>query len=225
MDQQPPSKIDQFLDQNYDKFWNPETGLPSFPQRQFDSILDHIEAPDIGLAWLAKRPAKMTPEQALSCLFWQNQFTEWRNWLAGDELAVWRALMASKLGNKEAPIWAVRAVYKLSVSPADRRARDDMENHCWRALAKELVRGRVPGHPLNYERPVRGDDVDKEAAKLAAEMGIKGGADAVHASCTLINNAMTTWNGFQAVTLQSYKDAVRFRDRNRPKQRDRNRSK
>src|SRR5262249_854697 len=52
------------------------------------SELNLIQDPETGLALLAKRP----PEQEWDRLFWQNQFTLWRHWRAGDMQAVSHAV-------------------------------------------------------------------------------------------------------------------------------------
>ena len=82
-----------------------------------------------------------------------------------------------------------------------------------------MVRGRSTGHPRNYEKPVRGNAVWETAAKLATDMGAEGGAEAVRKSYTLINRAGVMRNGIRMTTLQSYRDALEWRDRNRRKRR------
>ena len=63
---------------------------------RLDQILDEIQDPEVGLALLAERPEGATPEQAHDLLFWQIQFTQWRDWRAGDVQADARALAAPR---------------------------------------------------------------------------------------------------------------------------------
>ena len=53
--------------------------------------LDKIQDPETGLALLSKLPKR---------LFWQFQFTQWRDWRAGDVLAFGRAIDCCSLLNK-----------------------------------------------------------------------------------------------------------------------------
>jgi hypothetical protein len=210
MNQPPSNELD------LDRFWHPETGLPSFPQRQFDrildQILDHIEDPETGLAILAKRPAKLTPEQALSCRFWQNQFTLWRDYRAGDVMAVWYAAASCALSKRSPPAWLGKAISELcwqSIPAAERRERVDLARHKFHWEAVQLVLGRRKGHPLNYERKVLPDDVFAEAAKLLADTKAKAGAEMVKKSYQLIKRA-----GGMNVTFRSYKRAKARRKNN-----------
>jgi hypothetical protein len=196
-DQHPPIKLD------LDRIWDPETGLSSFPQRQFDWILDHIEDPETGLAALAKRRAKVTQEQALSCLFWQIQFTQWRDYRAGDALAVWRAAASCALGKRPPPAWLCKAISECcwqGMPAAERRERVDLAKHQMHWEAVQLVLGRLKGHPLNYEEKVHPDEVFTEAAKLVADTDAKAGADMVKKSYQMIKRA-----GGMNATLQSYR--------------------
>jgi len=209
--QQPPSKLDQFLDQNLDQIWNPETGLPSFPQRQFDWILDHIEDLETGLALLAKRPAKEAPELTLKCLFWQIQFTRRRDWRAGDAMAVWRAAASCGVSKRPPPAWLCRAIGELcwqGMPDDEKKERRALAKHQLRWEAVELVRGQFKGHPLNRERKVLGDAIWEEAAKLVADTDAKAGADMVRKSYYLIRDA-----GGMDATLQSYRREVEVRAR------------
>jgi hypothetical protein len=63
--------------------------------------LDKIQDPETGLALLSKLPKRQeTPEQRRKRLFWQFQFTQWRDWRAGDVLAFGRAIDCCSLLNK-----------------------------------------------------------------------------------------------------------------------------
>jgi hypothetical protein len=66
-------------------------------------IFDLIGDPETGLALLAKRPGEETPEQERERQFWQLQFMQWRDWRAGDVLAVARALTDCSLFNEFLP--------------------------------------------------------------------------------------------------------------------------
>ena len=60
--------------------------------RILNRILDEAQDPETGLALLAKYSGEATPKQVNKHLFWQFQFMQWRDWRAGDVLAVSRAL-------------------------------------------------------------------------------------------------------------------------------------
>ena len=97
--------------------------LPSFDE------LNLIQDPETGLALLAKCPAEETPEQERERLFWQLQFTYWRDWRAGDVAAFARALVDCSLFNMPPPFWLLKAGSELCVrcmSNAEKRARRAM---------------------------------------------------------------------------------------------------
>jgi hypothetical protein len=184
-------------------------------QQQFDRFLDHIEDPETGLALLAKHPNKETPEQTLNRLFWCNQFTQWRDWRAGDVLAVSRAQMSCALSNRRPPTWLCKAVHELCgqcMPDKDKRAYGDLAKHVQRWRAVEVVRGRYKGDPRNYRRKVQSDDIWPEAAKLVAGTNAEADAETVGKSHALIRRA-----GGHDVTLQSYRRKVRKRERRRKK--------
>jgi hypothetical protein len=166
--------------------------------------LDLIEDPETGLALLSKLPSNQTPEQALNRLFWQIQFTEWQNWLAGDTMAVWRALSACALGRRHPPTWLCRAVHILCMPDTDKRACGDLAKHVRRSEAVELVR---------RQGKAQGDAVWEEAAKLVAGTDAEGGAEAVRKSHQLIRRA---GDGI-AVTLANYRREVERHTRQRKK--------
>jgi hypothetical protein len=180
---------------------------------KFDRFLDHIEDPETGLALLANRPGEETPEQALNRLFWQDQFTHWQNWRAGDVTAVWYALCSCALSRRPPPTWLCKAVGKLCercLSDDEKRAYGDLKKHIRRWEAVEVVRGQYPGDPRNYKRGMLGDAVWEEAAKLVADTDAEALADTVRKSYALIKNA-----GGHDVTLQSYKREIKERLRPR----------
>src|SRR5262249_44581856 len=90
-----------------------QAGLALLSKREFDRFFDRIEDPETGLALLSERLSEETPEQALNRLFWQDQFMQWRDWRAGDVLAVWRAAASCALSKKPPPAWLCRATEGL----------------------------------------------------------------------------------------------------------------
>lgn len=181
--------------------------LPSFDE------LNLIRDPETGLALLAKCASGKMPEQERERLFWQLQFTYWRDWRAGDTTAFGHALVDCSLFNMLLPFWLLKAGSELcvrSMSNAEKRARRAMNKHfqCWKAV--KLVRGRHPKDPRNYKRKVHGDAAWAEAAKMLANTGIKCRAGTVKKSYTLIERA-----GGAQVTLPSYRREVEERDRRR----------
>src|SRR5262245_57329380 len=174
-----------------------------------------IPDPETGLALLAKCPAAETAEQALDRLFWHSQFTYWRNSLAGDRLAVAAAQMHCVLVKRLPPTWLCRAVHKLCMPDAQKRACDDLRKHVLRWQAVELVRGRHPNDPRNFKTIVQGDAVWEEAAKLVAGTYAEADAYTVRKSHALIRDAMIRRGNVMEVTVQSYKHAVETRDRPR----------
>ena len=188
MDRPPPTKFD----------------LTLLSDRQFNQIFDRIDDPETGLALLSKRPGpgEETPEQALNYIFWLGQFTYWRNWLAGDVLAVVGAEMHCALVKRPPPTWLCRAVHLLAMPDAEKRACRAMEKAALRYQAVELVRG---------QGKVQGDEIFEEAAKQLAGTNAEGSAETMRKSHQLIERA----GDGHAVTLQNYKRAVEWRDRRR----------
>jgi len=176
--------------------------------RILNRILDEAQDPETGLALLSKcpHPSQQTPEQNLECSFWQDQFTHWRNWRAGDLTAVYYALCSCALSRRPPPTWLCKAAGKLCeqcLSDDEKRAYGDLKKHIRRWEAVECVRGQYPGDPRNYKMGVHGDDVWPEAAKLVVGTDAEALADTVRKSHALIRRA-----GGHNVTLQSYKREV-----------------
>src|SRR5262249_2279429 len=101
--------------------------------------LDRIQDPETGLALLARRPDETTPEQERKRLFWQFQFMQWRDWRAGDTLAVPRAIACCRLLNRAPPRWLCDATLELSeqrMSDDEKRAYTDLTKHYlrWQAV-------------------------------------------------------------------------------------------
>jgi hypothetical protein len=173
--------------------------------------LNLIQDPETGLALLAKRSGEETPEQERERQFWRLQFNAMRDWLAGDALAVGRAVTDCSLFNRPPPFWLVKASNLLGMrcmSDAEKRSRRDINKHYRRWRAVQLVRGRHPNDPRNFKKKVDGDAVWVEATKLDATVDV----DMVKKSYALIKRA-----GGASVTLPSYRRAVKKRDRPRKK--------
>src|SRR5262249_1514389 len=138
-----------------------------------------IQDPETGLALLAKRP----PEQEWDRLFWQDQFTLWRNWRAGDAQAVSHAVTCWRFYKRPPPLWLCYASIELyerwCIPDDEKRERGDLTRHFLRWEAVELVRGHRPWDPRNYKREVRGDAVWDEAAKLVADTDAEARAETV----------------------------------------------
>src|SRR5262245_3814119 len=174
---------------------------------KLDRILNQAEDPETGLALLSKRPHpnQQTPEQNLECYFWQDQFTHWRDFRAGEVLAVWRAAASCALSKRPPPAWLCRAIEELCrqcMSDDEKHAYSELAKHRLRWEAVECVRGRYTGHPRNYQRKVQGDAVWAEAAKLVADadtnVDARADVETVRKSHALIWRA-----GGHNVTLQS----------------------
>jgi|SRR5215831_149198 len=177
------------------------------------SELNLIGDPETGLALLAKCSAAKTPEQERERQFWQLQFTDWRDWLAGDVLAVARGVTDCSLFNRAPPFWLLKASFSLgmqSMSDAEKRERGDIQKHWHRWKAVKLVRGRHPNDPRNFKRKVHGDAVWEEAVKLVPDTDSEVRPETVRKSYALIRRA-----GGTQVTLPSYKREVEKRDRRR----------
>jgi hypothetical protein len=175
--------------------------------------LNLIQDPETGLALLAKCPAAETPEQERERQFWQHQFTDWRDWLAGDVLAVGRGVQDCVLFNGLPPFWLEKASILLGVqcmSDDEKRARSDINMHWRRWKAVKLVRGQHPKDPDNFKSKVKGDDVWEEAAKLVKGTAAEGDAETVRKSYQLIQRS-----GGVRVTLPSYKRDMREHGRRR----------
>jgi hypothetical protein len=200
----PPIVDDRILDLVED----PETSLALL-----DEIFDQIEDPEVGLALLTKLPTE-TPERSLNRLFWQIQFTNLRDWLAGDVLAVGRALTTCMLGKKRpSPTWLCRAVNELCVqhmSPSDKNDYTNMMEHFMRWEAAERAHRQLLKDPRNRKMKVHNKTVLAEAVKMLVGTKAECGEETVKKSHLLIKRA-----GGSQVTLENYKRAVEKRDRGR----------
>jgi hypothetical protein len=178
--------------------------LTLLSEREFNRALDHTNDPETGLALLSKRspPGKETPERTLSYTFWLGQFTYWRDWLAGDALAVAGAQMLCTLSKRPPPAWLCRAVHLLCMSDDKKRACRAMERHALRYQAVELVR---------RQGKICGDEIFEEAAKRVAGTNAAGDAETVRKSHQLIRHAGDDYG----VTLQNYQREIERRNRRR----------
>src|SRR5215475_7986982 len=154
--------------------------------------LNLIEDPETGLALLAKCPAAETSEEKRERQFWQLQFVAWRDWRAGDTLAVSRAVIDCALFIRSPPFWLQKASVSLGMqcmSDGEKRSRRDMNEHFLRWKAVKLVRGQHPKDPRNFKRKVHPDDVWEEAAKLVAGTDPEVRPGTVRTSYALIRRA------------------------------------
>jgi hypothetical protein len=175
-----------------------------------------VPDPETGLALLAKCPAAETPEQEQEYQFWRLQFTNWWDCLAGDTLAVSRAVIDCALFNRSPPFWLQKASVARDMqcmSDGEKRSRRYMNKHWHRWKAGKLVRGRHPNDPRNFTPgKVQGDAVWAEAAKLAADKDGEPDVETVKKSYALIRRA-----GGAQVTLPSYRREMKAHGRRRKK--------
>jgi hypothetical protein len=184
-----------------------------------DDELNLIQDPETGLALLAKY--SWPPEREPQRRFWQAQFTHWQEWRAGDAQAVGHAVTSCAFHKRRPPLWLCYASIELGErcrSDAEKREHRDLTEHVLRWKAVELVRGRRPWDPRNYERKVPSDAVFEEAAKLVAGTAAEAGADMVKKSHALVRRA-----GGPLVTLANYRREVEVRERQRREKRARER--
>src|SRR5215469_10958890 len=90
--------------------------------------LDDIRHPEQGLALISKEPPNETPEQRKLRKFWQFQFMQWRNWLAGDSLAIPRAIYCCRVVGYPPPRWLMDASLQFAergMFPKERDAQTD----------------------------------------------------------------------------------------------------
>ena len=179
---------------------------------KLDQILDEIQDPEVGLALLAKRPEGATPEQAHDLLFWQIQFTQWRDWRAGNVQAVTVAVLSCALNKKPLPLWLNRAINELCEQRMSRRDKDaprNMRVHFIRWEKAELEYRQRQGDPRNRKKKIGDADWAAAAARLAGTDAACS-AETVKKSHQLIKRA-----GGARATLASYRREVKKRDQRR----------
>jgi hypothetical protein len=133
-------------------------------------ILDLIEDPEQGIALLSKDPPNETPEQRKLRQFWLFQFTQWRNWLAGDSLAYLRAIHCCRVEGQPPPRWLDKAgidFLEQGLSGTERERQNDFARHYrrWEAVEaskrRELRAREKPLAPTFWSTPVVVEVIDE----------------------------------------------------------------
>jgi hypothetical protein len=133
-------------------------------------VLDLIKDPEQGIALLSKDPPNETPEQRKLRRFWLFQFTQWRNWLAGDSLAYLRAIHCCRVEGQPPPRWLDKAGIEFveqGLSGTERERQNDFARHYrrWEAVEaskrRELRAREKPLTPTFWFTPVVVEVIDK----------------------------------------------------------------
>jgi len=179
--------------------------------------LDDIRDPEEGLRLVSKEPPNETLESRTRRKFWQYQFTQWRDWLAGDSAAIPRAIYCCKMTNHPPPQWLCDASVVFAeqgMSPMELERQNDFARHRmrWEAVVESQRRERElratsPDTPHvswleHYER----------AAEALSRDGAVASIDTISGSYKLIQEA-----GGANVTLESYQRVARKFNRRRRK--------
>src|SRR5262245_28165274 len=140
--------------------------------------LDDIQDPEAGLALLAKDdPPNETPESRKLRKFWQFQFECWRDWLAGDSLAIPRAIYCCRNENQRPPRWLMNASVEFAeqgLSDTERERQNDFARHYrrWEAVEaskrRELRAREKPSVPKFWSAPAVVevlDEVERDAIR------------------------------------------------------------
>jgi hypothetical protein len=196
-------------------------------------VLDLIEDPEEGIALLSKErtgwwggldafeiwggwpiePPSETPESRTLRKFWQFQFTQWRYWLAGDSLAIPRAIYCCRVMHQPPPRWLVDASVQFAergMLPKERDAQTDFARHHRRW---ELVEASIRRHDkLQVESPRRAGNFNEDPVERAAEILNQTepavSDDTIRDSHRLINDA-----GGAHATFESYRREAHQRNR------------
>src|SRR5262249_57859635 len=132
--------------------------------------LDDIRDPEAGLAALSKDPPNETPESRKLRKLWQFQFKCWRDWLAGDSLAIPRAIYCCRNENQRPPRWLMNASVEFAeqgLSDTERERQNDFARHYrrWEAVEaskrRELRAREKPRTPTVWSTPVVDEVVDE----------------------------------------------------------------
>jgi len=175
--------------------------------------LDDIQDPEAGLAALSKDPPNETPESRKLRKFWQFQFECWRDWLAGDSLAIPRAIYCCRITHQPPPRWLVDASLQFAergMFPKERDTQTDFARHHRRW---ELVEASIRRHDkLQVGSPRRADSFKEDPVERAAEIWNQTepavSDDTIRDSHRLINEA-----GGVRATFESYRRVAHKRNR------------
>jgi hypothetical protein len=172
--------------------------------------LDKMD-PAAGLALLSDRPGE-TSEQRRKRLFWKFMFAQRLAWLAGDTLAIARAVAACSRLHEPPPRWledAINTHIDRRMSAAEKRQQRDLASHLMRWEAVLLARGGRPWDARNNEGGMPWDDCWPAASDMLAGTEAESSAETVRGSYKLIQKA-----GGEHTTLETYRRALRRADSN-----------
>src|SRR5262245_2385513 len=159
--------------------------------------LDDIQDPEAGLALLSKErtgwwggldafeiwggwpieQSSETPESRKLRKFWRFQFECWRDWLAGDSLAIPRAIYCCRIENQRPPRWLMDASVEFAeqgLSDTERERQNDFARHYrrWEAVEaskrRELRAREKPSVPKFWSAPAVVevlDEVERDAIR------------------------------------------------------------
>src|SRR5262245_22047037 len=175
--------------------------------------LDDILDPEQGLALISKEPPNETPEQRKLRRHWLYQFECWRDWLAGDSLAIPRAIYGCRVTHQPPPRWLIDASLQFAergMLPKERDAQTDFARHHRRW---ELVQASIRRHDkLQVESPRRSGSFKEDPVERAAEILNRSepavSDDTIRDSHRFINDA-----GGAHATFESYRREAHKRNR------------
>jgi len=175
--------------------------------------LDDILDPEQGLALISKEPPNETPEQRKLRRHWLYQFECWRDWLAGDSLAIPRAIYGCRVTHQPPPRWLIDASLQFAergMLPKERDAQTDFARHHRRW---ELVQASIRRHDkLQVESPRRAGSFKEDPVERAAEILNRTepavSDDTIRDSHRFINDA-----GRAHATFESYRREAHKRNR------------
>jgi hypothetical protein len=186
--------------------------------------LDRIEDPEQGVALLSKDPPDETPEQRKLRKFWLFQFECWRDWLAGDSLAIPRAIHCCYVARQLPPRWLVNASVEFAergLSGAEKERQNDFARHYarWEAVEASKRRERYEREELRTKSPkvrrrlpprMSSDDHFHRAADVLDKSEAVASVDTIIGSYKLIQYA-----GGANATFESYRRAAKKFNRHR----------
>jgi hypothetical protein len=163
-------------------------------------VLDGLD-PAQGLALLREDTPEDTPEQRRRRLFWRFMFEQQLAWIAGDTLAITKCLLTCRIHHEPLPRWLADATIALICNRMPAAEQQQQSDFAMHKIRWEAVRELHERHMTLEEcRPV--------AADMLAGTEAAGAGDTIRDSYRLIERA-----GGERATLDSYRAAVRRRDR------------
>ena len=177
--------------------------------------LDDIQDPEAGLAALSKDPPNETPESRKLRKFWQFQFECWRDWLAGDSLAIPRAIYCCHVVGHPPPRWLVDASVEFAergMSPKELERQNDFARHHRRWQAVEAAKRRNHEQRVKYPRraSLSREDPYEKAVEILSRDEAEPNVLTITGSHKLIQEA-----GGTGATFESYRQVARRHNRRR----------